>query len=867
MQKTEPGTTDQTNPFIEHKNMLAERELAKMEEKEDADIQEELDEINQQNERDVKNTGERMKRMLDEETTIDPKYGLIDPEQLDFEKAHYTITLEQEMLKLSPIERYNDLLHRLDLAVNEDNTNLQMVIAKELQKIDPKDFTNKDWTEFYKKLYYEKEKEQKDKGCNYLAHEEEEKHMLTALREATDIDLEQLKGIQNARSEINIKKPEGEEPCTDVIKKRSYADFGGEGEDQEKYAEEQLESIRQGLGGVDESKDKESRCDKENIAYNNRKRLYYLEMNIGNEEYKKLTKQQKKEKLSELKKTVEKMLDAGLDQKQQEKKLEELGWKLKLTDKIPFKKNFERVYKEKPSLEDFKKADDVIAEKCPNIFELSNFIPDDPSEMGGHPGAFINIYMPKNPDTGEECQIWGGKKWVKDSRTEYNFYEYLYKNQDIDIFKSFKKYIPLFKDEMGRCLPYQPNSIEKAKKTMHYYIPMNNLHNSVRVGTEDVNNLDIKLGFRTSFVHEKGVGGNSSGYKRDTEQSISSKVGFRLEGTSLKNNINDISPTEALESGWHETGDEGRMGPFKPVVSKKVKTPAELAEMEEEERLADTKKKGKKSLRDLDYIKKKYKLDQYQLYILNPGFIYDTFFHNTPDKYIDDFEVKLIEFENNFIKKNFEVFKTENSPAIAFIGCSIFIVNGSGGIDFKFMDFAHPYVLSWKIKNASGDKELSKNGEVCCPTNMATGEPLENTNSYDNKLGYIDTYRNKGVKFPGGKEIFKDDPDDVKFKKNITFDEWSHVFQNWMASLISFVYSSRLWINSRRNYKTHGLKKKNDKELFQSYSEYNEHFDKKDLRLSSEKDTYFWTQDKKIQMWNNLKNKSQSNLMNIPLLK
>ena len=247
------------------------------------------------------------------------------------------------------------------------------------------------------------------------------------------------------------------------------------------------------------------------------------------------------------------------------------------------------------------------------------------------------------------------------------------------------------------------------------------------------------------------------------------------------------------------------------------------------------------------------------MYILNPGFIFDTFFYNTSNEYIDDFEKRLIEFENNFIKKNFEAFDTENSPALAFIGCSIFIVNGSGGIDFKFMDFAHPYVLSWKIKNASGDKELSKNGEVCCPTNMATGEPIENLNSFNNQLGYIDSYKNK---WP-----FADDPDDEKVKKDITYDEWSHIFQNFMASLISFVYSFRLWKNSRKYYKTPNTKKQNDKELFKSYSEYNKYFDKKDLRLSSEKDPYFWTQDKKIPMWHNLQNKSQSNLMNILLLK
>ena len=102
--------------------------------------------------------------------------------------------------------------------------------------------------------------------------------------------------------------------------------------------------------------------------------------------------------------------------------------------------------------------------------------------------------------------------------------------------------------------------------------------------------------------------------------------------------------------------------------------------MEEEERLDElSKNHDAYSWRNLKKAKKKLKLDQYQLYILNPGFIYDTFFYNTSDKYIDEFEIKLIEFENDFIKKNFEVFETENSPALAFVGCSVFIVSGSLG--------------------------------------------------------------------------------------------------------------------------------------------------------------------------------------------
>jgi len=832
MQNTKP---EPTNPFIEHKNRLAEGELAKMEEKEDAAIQGELDEINQQNNRDLKLVRERiLTDYPDKEPTTDHRPKGIE---LNFADVHAKFTLELETAGLSPTERYSYLVERREEAEFENNEPVLLAIHEAMEQIDHKELGLENWEKFYKKEYNKKEEEQKGKGCNYLAEEEED----IGHKEPIDLHYNQIDAIQRVRRQI-FPNEEDEKRCREEYTQKLKPLKRMASWDEDDY-DEQLESTRRGLGGVDESKgDADRRCDKENIAYNNHKRLFYLQMNMNDKEYKKLTNQQKKQKLAELKKKIKTLMTKNLNKQQEKAELKKLGWEIKLTDKIPMKKNFERRYKTKPSLEDFNNADDVIQKKCPNIFELNNFIPDDPSEMGGHPGAFINIYMPSTEDGKDDCQIWGGKKWVKDSRTEYNFYEYLYKNQDNDLFQTFKKYIPLFKDETGRCLPYQPNSSKKAKKKMHYYIPMINLHDSVRPKNtiEEVNNLDIKLGFRTSFVHEKGLSGNKSSLKRDVFQSISSKIGFRLEASNLKNRINEISPSQALESGWHETPLEGEMGKFvfkaKPVTTK-----------------------AKISYRDIKTIKKKYKLDQYQLYILNPGFIFDTFFYNTSNEYVDDFEKKLIEFENNFIKKNFEAFETENSPALAFIGCSIFIVNGSGGIDFKFMDFAHPYVLSWKIKNASGDKELSKNGEVCCPTNMATGEPIENLNSFNNQLGYIDTYKNK---WPSA-----DDPDDEKVKKDITYDEWSHIFQNFMASLISFVYSFRLWKNSRKYYKTAHTKKQNDKELFKSYREYNKYFDKKDLRLSSEKDPYFWTQDKKIPMWHNLQNKSQSNLTNILLLK
>ena len=75
------------------------------------------------------------------------------------------------------------------------------------------------------------------------------------------------------------------------------------------------------------------------------------------------------------------------------------------------------------------------------------------------------------------------------------------------------------------------------------------------------------------------------------------------------------------------------------------------------------------------FAQKKLKIPQFNLYVLNPGFIFDTIFHNQTDKNIKEFQEKLKIFEKDFIKKNFEAFNS-GKKAIAFIGCSFFFVSG-----------------------------------------------------------------------------------------------------------------------------------------------------------------------------------------------
>ena len=56
-----------------------------------------------------------------------------------------------------------------------------------------------------------------------------------------------------------------------------------------------------------------------------------------------------------------------------------------------FSTNFEKIFKVKPSKDDFLNLDQDLNDKCKNLPDLKPFLPEDPSEMGGHPGAFVNV--------------------------------------------------------------------------------------------------------------------------------------------------------------------------------------------------------------------------------------------------------------------------------------------------------------------------------------------------------------------------------------------------------------------------------------------------------------------------------------------
>ena len=190
-------------------------------------------------------------------------------------------------------------------------------------------------------------------------------------------------------------------------------------------------------------------------------------------------------------------------------------------------------------------------------------------------------------------------------------------------------------------------------KGIDYYFPIANIKNIVKKENEKIQTADFKIGYRTSFLHEKGYKGNKGGVKRDKYHSISNKLGFRLEGSSLIKKINKISRKYSKLSGWHTTPLEGRMKKHgikvNPISKKTDMLP--------------------------DVLKKKLKVPQFNLYILNPGFIFDTIFYNQTDKHIKDFQRKLRVFEEDFIKKNFDAFNSGKRKAIAFIGSFFFFVS------------------------------------------------------------------------------------------------------------------------------------------------------------------------------------------------
>jgi len=584
--------------------------------------------------------------------------------------------------------------------------------------------------------------------------------------------------------------------------------------------DEDEENIHQGVKGG------EARCSY--IGFLHNKRMFYLRLEKTDEEIKEMTKEEQKDLLETIRLKISHAKAKGT------------------IDKIAFTnlKNFEKNFGEPPSADNFEKVDTELEKRCKNIIDLYPFMPENPAEMGGHPGAFINIYVEdENKNT---CSIWGGKKWISDSVTEYEFYQHLYKESETNkLFETFKKYIPEFRPD-NKCKPSNPmlDKNKSALQKLNYYFPISNSLNNVRKDTEKVHMADFKLGYRTGFLHEKGNKSIPGAKKRDEFQSLSYQIGFRLEGSSLVTDINNISHKFPEESGWHESSKDATM--YGHMID------------------------PQKSYHGINP-----KPDQYQMYLLNPGFVFDTLFYNTPDNYIREFEKKLNTFENEFIKSNFEAYAGENTPAIAFIGCSILVVNGGNGIDFKLIDFAHPYVLATQTTkefigkpDTDRHKKTLSNNSSCCAVNNITGEVYKRQTSKNNKLGVEHDYKKKEAK----KLMKGDDRLNFTWKINIDYPQWRHTFQNFMSGLLSFVYSFHFWANSRLNYKYLTARNKITLDLKEKFNSYNKYFDNKppnkpdkNAKWANKYDPpYIWTRDQKEKKLNTLIDKSISNLSKMP---
>jgi hypothetical protein len=615
------------------------------------------------------------------------------------------------------------------------------------------------------------------------------------------------------------------------------SDFGAELEGEKSDEEDSIRHIARDKGATEEEnvhqgvKPDDKRCSA--IGFKHNKRMHYLRLEQTDEEIQKMSKQEQKDLLNNVKKKIKDAIQNGT------------------VGDIAFTKlkDFEKNFGVKPSAEDFNAIDDELDKKCSNIIDLHPFLPENPAEMGGHPGAFVNIYVEKGDGT---CDIWGGKKWIDDSVTEYEFYQYLYKKENPSvIFENFKKYIAEFQPD-SKCKPSNPmmDKDEEVLKEMNFYIPMSNAKNEVRKGDEKIHYFDFKLGYKTAFLHEKGKKGIEYTPKRDQHQSVSNKIGFRAEGSTLVDQINNISPEFQKESGWHKTTKEGLLG---GIIDPQKKYPVP-------ERV------------------KIQKYDQYKLYLLNPGYIYDVLFYNTPDQHIIDFCEKLKIFEKEFIEENFKAFHGESQHAIAFIGCSLLLVSGGGGISFKLIDFAHPYVLASKsidtaVKiegNTVKKRVLVDDDESCCAVN--------NYAKIQEKLKYTGSSRANRLAVPpdydkhAAKKKMKNIKTNASFdwKINIDYHRWRHTFENFMGGIIAFVYSFHFWANSRLNYKLKKTRETKHEQLIKEFNSYNKHFGNEMTEPTSDKGKkqydppYPWAIEHKEEKLQILIEKSLSNLSRIP---
>ena len=259
--------------------------------------------------------------------------------------------------------------------------------------------------------------------------------------------------------------------------------------------------------------------------------------------------------------------------------------------------------------------------------------------MGGHPGAFTDVYLKE----GDKCFVACGKKIKKDTLVEYDFYMKLFDNTRV-----LPEYVKAFRDNIPKF--YKSDTCKKEweeegfwlwpseKKSSNYFV-IENI--KVPVG-DNAKTLDFKIGKKTAFKSDKGTIGRVRHWGIDTQLSRSKQIGFRLEGATDVKQMMEVAVKNKKHSGWFDTTIQNL---------------------------------GKKKL-------------QSGLYTLYPQFIWDQFIETKEQA--TSLKKQLETLDKKFIMPNMEA-ETLNKETIAFIGSSILIVKGDKGITFKLIDFAHPF--------------------------------------------------------------------------------------------------------------------------------------------------------------------------------
>jgi hypothetical protein len=259
--------------------------------------------------------------------------------------------------------------------------------------------------------------------------------------------------------------------------------------------------------------------------------------------------------------------------------------------------------------------------------------------MGGHPGAFTDVYL----KDGDKCFTACGKKINKDTLIEYDFYMKLFDNTRVlpDHLKQFRNNMPKF---------YKNDTCKKEWKEKGFWLWGSETKSSnyfvienikVPIG-DNAKTLDFKIGKKTAFKSDKGTIGRIRHWGIDGILSRSEQLGFRLEGATDAADIMKSAISNKKYSGWFDTTIQNL---------------------------------GKKKL-------------QSGLYTLVPEFVWDTFIDTKEQA--SSLKSQFETFNTHFIMPNMEA-ETLNKETIGFIGSSILIVKGDKGITFKLIDFAHPF--------------------------------------------------------------------------------------------------------------------------------------------------------------------------------